>query len=110
MPRPTHYVHEIDVRCRLRVQIWDEQPGPRFAISIEYEWQDNDWRRVVCFDNWGGVVHRDRYRPDGSDLAHHERMLNSADGHQAIKWVLAHAKQEVGRYVKEFLRLGARRR
>lgn len=105
----TTYVPEIGVGCRLRVQIWDG-PELRFAIALEYEWADDDWRRVVCFDNWGGVVHRDRYKPNGKHYTRHENVFDSADIHRAIAWATKDIHDNLGAYVKDFRRLGARRR
>ena len=107
LPEPTtHYVNLIDVGCRLRVQIWNERPHVRFAIALEYEWADDDWRRIACWDNWGGKVHRDRYRPDRSDYAHHEPVYDSADTHQAITWVFKDIHDNYERYVKDFRLMG----
>lgn len=97
------FVHPIDDGIRMRTQLVIHEDGlHRFAVSIEGDFGDRDWRRVVSFDNWGDVVHRDRYNPDGTDYAHHERMFDSKDIHQALAWVKDHIYGHLTRYVEEF--------
>ena len=60
---------------------------------------------MVCIDNWGGRAYRDRYRPDGGDLAHHEALFDSQDPDQALRWASKHLIDEGERYVSEFRRL-----
>lgn len=97
------YLHPIDdgVRLRAQLRIVDGQLS-QFAVSLECTLSDGKWRRVACFDNWGGMVHRDRYNPDGTDYGHHERMCDSLDVHQALRWVKDHIYANLLRYVEEF--------
>ena len=105
-PRPSKTVNYevfIGVGSRIRVQlIIDEGRTRRFAVSLEYLCLPDDWRRVVCIDNWGGTVHRDRYHPDGSDLAHHEPVFDSNDTDLSAQWAFDHLEDQADRYVHEF--------
>ncbi|MDZ7801897.1 MAG: hypothetical protein U5K81_14050 [Trueperaceae bacterium] len=73
-----------------------------FSIALELEWAHDDWRRVASIDNFGGFVHRDRYRPDGKHHARHEPIFHSDDPDQAVAWATTHFMEHVTRYVTEF--------
>ena len=97
------YLFPVDLGLRIRVQLEIDGTGTqRFAVSLEHEWEPDDWRRIVCWDNWGGHMHRDLYRPDGSDEKHHERHFHSDDVDQCIKWAKEDLMKNGRRYVSLF--------
>jgi hypothetical protein len=97
------YVFPVDVAIRIRVQLEIDASGTqRFAVSLEHEWEPDDWRRVASWDNWGGRMHRDLYRPDGSDERHHEVRFHSDDVNQCVAWAKTELITHARRYVSQF--------
>jgi len=85
------------------VQLWlIDRRTETFSTALELEWGPDDWRRVACVDDFGGTVHRDRNRPDGSHRARHEVIFHSDDPDRAVAWATAHVIDDVSRYVSEF--------
>jgi len=99
------YVYLVGHRSRIRVQLWlVDRRTVTFAVALEFEWKTDDWRRVACIDNFGGVVHRDRYRPDGSHQSRHEPIFHSHDPDQAVAWASTHLIEQASKYVTDFRR------
>lgn len=106
-PCDHEYVYVVGNGLRIRVQLWRvERRTETFAAALELEWSPDDWRRVACIDNFGGIVHRDRYRPDARHRVRHEAIFHSDDPDQAVAWATAHFIEAVSRYVKEFREQG----
>jgi hypothetical protein len=97
------YVFLIGHGLHIRVQLWfADHRTETFVIALELEWARDDWRRVASIDSFGGVVHRDRYRPDGRHHARQEPIFHSDDPDQAADWATTHLMERVSRYVTEF--------
>lgn len=90
-----------DLRIRAQLLLVDHRTV-QFAVALEHEWEPDDWRRVVCIDNFGGHVHRDRYRPSGRHHERHEEIFHSDDPDQAVAWATAHLMDHASRYVTDF--------
>lgn len=100
------YTLNIGLRNHVRVHI--ESEGSRmvhFAVTLEHELGPSDWRPVARYDTTGGKVHRDRLKPDGTYLAHRERVRFGLD----LDAALVHAREdlitEADRYVSDYLAL-----
>lgn len=90
-----------DKRIRVQLEIGGRRTR-RFAVSLEFLWEEDDWRRVVCIDNWGGITHRDTYLPDGRDRVHHEPIFHSDDVDRSVTWAQEDLIEDAERYVNLF--------
>ena len=107
VPHDHEYVSLVGIGLRIRVQLWRrDRRTATFAVALEYEWTPNDWRRVVCIDNFGGIVHRDRYSPGGDHASRHDPIFHSHDPDQAVNWATKHLMTEAWRYVERFRQEG----
>lgn len=107
MPLSHSKTHNYDFQIahdqRIRVQVYVRgRETYRFAVSLEVLCRPGDWRRAVCIDNWGGKTHRDRYHPNGQDVAHHEPCFDSPDINAAAKWAQEDLERNAEAYVTYF--------
>lgn len=106
------YLIEFTLTERVRVYIKSEASRlTHFAVTLERELAPGDWRPVARYDTTGGTVHRDRLKPDGSYLAHRERVRLGAEwlGEAFLDAALVYAREELimhaERYVSDYLAL-----
>jgi hypothetical protein len=100
------YLMEFTLTERVRVYIKSEASRlTHFAVTLEHELAPGDWRPVARYDTTGGTVHRDRLKPDGSYLAHRERVRLGADLDAALVYAREELITHAERYVSDYLAL-----
>ena len=104
--RVNTYLISLRPDLRLRIHIESEKGlTVHFAITLECELAENDWRAVVRYDTTGGTVHRDRLRPDGGYLTHRESVRMGYDLNDALRNSRNELTTNCERYVSEFHQL-----
>ncbi len=70
-----------------------------FMVQLEYKAGD-DWRPVVRYDTAHGFAHRDRYKPDGTKIAHEP--LGMTDYNQALDYAIDDVKDNDATWLAPF--------